>query len=86
MLKEEKKETQKLTSQKTFIKTHFVQANISDEIISEEIQKKLLEIQKNGWNFSMMKISYKLTKRTTKTEKFGNSLKMYNIVNFKTIR
>ena len=32
-----------------------------------------------------MKISYKLTKRTTKTEKFEKKLKMY-IINFKTIR
>ena len=33
----------------------------------------------------MMKISYKLTKRTTKTEKFEKKLKKY-IIKFKTIR
>ena len=36
-----------------------------------------------GWNLSMMKISYKLVKRTTRTEKIEKSLKMY-IINFKT--
>ena len=37
----------------------------------------------------MLKISYKLTKRTTKTEKNENSFKvlqLYNFINFKTIR
>ena len=36
-----------------------------------------------------MRLSYKLTKRTTKTEKIKKSLKileMYKIINFKTIR
>ena len=33
-----------------------------------------------------MRISYKLTKKTTKTEKFKKSLKMYNIINFEIIR
>ena len=32
-----------------------------------------------------MKINYKLTKRTAKTEKFGEHLKMYIITNFETI-
>ena len=39
------------------------------------------EIQETGRDPSMMKIGYKLTKRTTKTEKFEKKLKMY-IVNF----
>ena len=37
----------------------------------------------------MMRLSYKLTKRTTKTEKSENPikiLKIYNTINFKTIR
>ena len=37
----------------------------------------------------MMRLSYKLTKITTKTEKIERSLKilkMYNIINFKIIR
>ena len=41
-----------------------------------------------GWDLSMMLqavISYKLSKKTTKTEKFEKSLKLYNI-NFMTIR
>ena len=33
----------------------------------------------------MMKVSYELTKRTTKIEKFEKKLKMY-IINFNTIR
>ena len=39
--------------------------------------------QKNGCDFSLMKISYNSTKRTTKSEKFEKCLKMY-IKNFKT--
>ena len=33
----------------------------------------------------MMRISYKLTRRTTKTEKFEKSLIIYNLIIFKTI-
>ena len=39
--------------------------------------------QEIGCDLSLMKISYNLTKRTTKTEKFENYLKLY-IINFKT--
>ena len=38
------------------------------------------------WDLSMMKISYKLTKRASKTEKFEKYLKMYDIIDFQTIR
>ena len=34
----------------------------------------------------MMRISHKLTKKTTKTENFEKSLKMYNIIKFETFR
>ena len=45
----------------------------------------VFELQEIGRDHSMMKISYKLTKRTTKTEKFEiKELKMF-IINFKTI-
>ena len=43
-----------------------------------------LEIQEIGWDLSLMKISYYLTKRTTKTEKLEKYFKMF-IINFKTI-
>ena len=43
-----------------------------------------LEIQEIGWGLSLMKISYNLTKRATKTETFEN-FNMF-IINFKTIR
>ena len=43
--------------------------NLSDNIISEDMF--LSEIQEIRWDFSMMKINFKLTKRTTKNEKFG---------------
>ena len=41
------------------------------------------ETQEIRCYLSLMKISYNLTKRTTKTKKFKNYLKMY-IINFKT--
>ena len=44
-----------------------------------------LEIQEIGWDLSLMKISYNLTKRTTKNEKFEKNFNMF-IINFKTIR
>ena len=34
----------------------------------------------------MMRISYKLTKKTTNTEKYKKILEMYNVINFETIR
>ena len=40
-------------------------------------------IQEIGCALSLMKISYNLTKRTTKTEKLEKCLKMY-IIDFKT--
>ena len=43
------------------------------------------EKQENGWDLSLMKVSYNLTKRTTKTEKVEKYFKMF-IINFKTIR
>ena len=43
------------------------------------------EIQEIGWDPSLIQISYSLTKRTTKTEKFEKYLKTY-IINIKTIR
>ena len=44
-----------------------------------------LEIQKIGRDLSLMKISYNLTERTTKTEKLEKCFKMF-IINFVTIR
>ena len=44
-----------------------------------------LEILKIGWDLSLMKISYNLTKRTTKTEKFEKYFKMF-FIHFKDIR
>ena len=43
------------------------------------------EIQEIGWELSLRKISYNLTKRTTKTEKFEKNFNMF-LINFKTIR
>ena len=44
------------------------------------------KIQGIGWDLSMMRVKYKLMKRTTTTEKIEKSSKNYNITNFKTIR
>ena len=64
--------------------THIVhQKNISYNVIS--IDSLIFGIQGIGWDLSMTRISYKLTKRTTKTEKFEKILEMYNIIIYKTI-
>ena len=77
------KETQKLATQKTLRKTHIVQqTKHQGQIISNSMLS--VQLQEIGWDLSLMKISYNLTKRTTKTEKFENS-NMF-IINFKTIR
>ena len=45
------------------------------------------EIQTFGWDLSLTRIGYKLTKRTTKIENFEKKyLKMYSNINLKTIR
>ena len=44
--------------------------NISYDILS--VDMLIFEIQGNGWEFSLMRISYKLTQRTTKTENLKN--------------
>ena len=46
----------------------------------------IFKIKGIGWELSMMRINYKLTKRTTKTQKFQNFRKKFNIINFITIR
>ena len=43
------------------------------------------EVQEISWDLSLMKISYNLTKRTTKNEKFEKNFNMF-IISFKTIR
>ena len=63
---------------------HIGQQNISYDI--KPVGMLILIIQRIEWDLSMMKISYKLTKTTTKTEKFEKALKMYNIINSQTIR
>ena len=42
------------------------------------------EKQETGWDLFLMKISYNLTKRTTKTERFEKCFKLF-ILDFKTI-
>ena len=51
--------------------------------MSEDIL--FFEIEEGGWDLSMMKMSYNLTKRTTKIEKFEKTLKVYNIKIFRTV-
>ena len=57
-------------------------------ISSDIISVSMLDFEKQGigWNLSMMRISYKLTKRTTKSEKLKNFRKLCNIMNLMTIR
>ena len=47
----------------------------------------VFKLHESVWELSMVRISYKLTKRTTKTEKIGKTLKIlkkYNFINFTT--
>ena len=76
------KETQKITTQKSFIEKHIVQQTMHRR---QRISVDMLffETQEIGCYLSLMKISYNLTKRTTKTRYCENYLKMY-IRNFKT--
>ena len=63
------------------MKTHAVQQTKHQfGIIS--VDTLIFEIQENGWDLSMMRKSYNLTKRKTKTEKFEKFLQMSNIINF----
>ena len=79
----EKKETQKLTTQKkVFENAHCPTNNTS---VTNIIRRYVIsEIPEIGWDLSLMKINYNLTKRTTKTDLFEKYLKMY-IINIKTI-
>ena len=50
------------------MKTHIVQQeNINYDVIS--IATLILKLQETGWGLSMMRIKYKLTNITTKTQK-----------------
>ena len=56
------KETQILTTQKIFMKTHTVQQT-KHQLWDDIIWKVVFELQGIGWNLSMMRINYKLTKK-----------------------
>ena len=40
----------------------------------------IFEIHENGWDLSLMKISYNLTKKTTKTENFEKLLRVTSFI------
>ena len=46
----------------------------------------IFKLQGIVWDLSVMRLNYKLTKGTTKTEKFEKFLKKYNTKNFMTNR
>ena len=78
------KEVQKMNIQKTFRKTHIVQqTKHKASVTKKSVHVLYFGIQEFGCDPSLMKISYNLTKRITKTEKFEKCLKKY-IINFKT--
>ena len=59
------------------MKTHIVQQTnhqLEHDINGKMVSMDIIELQRTGWNLSMNRIYYKLTKRT-KTEKYKKSLK-----------
>ena len=66
---ERREKNKKLITQKTF-KKHIVQKKTKKNVTNEIRNMLFFEIQELGRDLSMTKISYKLTERTTKTEKF----------------
>ena len=67
-----KQEKQILTTHKIFLITHIVQQiNNSYDIGSNN--KLLIDLQGSEWELSMIRISYKLTKKLTKNEKNENN-------------
>ena len=72
-VKRREKEAKKLTTQKTLMTTHFDQQSKHPlDIIS--IENFIFELQEIGWDLSITRISYKLTKRTTKSKKNKNEI------------
>ena len=61
--KRREKETQILTSHKTFMKMHIVQQT-KHQLPHYNKGKTVFELQGTGWNLPMMRINYKFTKRT----------------------
>ena len=66
------------------MKSHIVQQT-KHELRHDINEKILFELQEIGWNLSMMRLNYELTKRT-KSEKYKKRLRTNNIVTFNTIR
>ena len=71
-----------MTTRKTFYKTHIFRQT-KHWLQIKSVDMLFYGIQEIGCDLSLMKIKYNLTKRTTKTEKFENCLKLY-VINFKT--
>ena len=78
--KKSEKETKILTTHKTLMKAYRPPQNISYDIIS--IDMLIFELHRIEWDLSVMRIRYKLTIRTTKTEKFEKFMKTELIKNF----
>ena len=83
----ERKEKNKYTTHKTFMKTHIVQQTKHQVGHNISRQVNVGRHQKHGiWcDLSMMRISYKMT-NWSKTEKIEIFWKLDNIINFTTIR
>ena len=81
--KEEKKNTNTTLTKLLWKRILSNKQNFNYDMISVDMLRS--EIQWFGWDLSMMRISYKLTKRSTKAEKVQISLKileLFNIINF----
>ena len=58
--------------------------NIGYDVIL--IETFIFELKRIWWDFSVMRIRYKLTKKRTKTEKYKTFLTKKNIIKFESIR
>ena len=80
MLKDEKKKHKYTTK---FFYKHILSTDKTS--VTKKITRNLnFRTHEIEWDLSRMRISYNLTK--TKIEKFKKSLKLYDIINVKTIR
>ena len=77
-LKKRKRNTN--TPLKIFYENAYCLTNKTSVTTKKLADKLIFQRHGTGYDLSMMRISYKLTKRPTKTEKFEKSLKKYNII------
>ena len=84
VIKKKRKGNTNIDHSKIFMKRHIIH-KAKHDLRPDSKERIPFELQEIGWNLSMMRLNYKLTKRT-KTEKYKKCFRTNNTIKFNTTR